>query len=288
MRVSLKRQLTAIDRLLVKEYGEPKPWEEDPLDSLIGTILSQNTNDKNSGAAYDAMRKAFPAWEDVMKAAPAKLEAALRPGGLAKTKSRRIQRILREIAKRGELSPPIPRSGGVLPRVSAALGRPRTGPPLKGGRGDVEPLQRPDTAPEKTSPLPPFKGGPCDNTSPNSRIGVLSLQYLAGLPAEAAEKDLLKFHGVGRKTARCVLLFALHKDVFPIDTHIERVLKRLGLLPDGIPAERAHTFIGPAIPAGRSLALHLNLIFHGRAICHARSPECARCILRRRCPYPRI
>ena len=218
MRISLKRQLRAIDRLLVKEYSEPKPWEEDPLDSLIGTILSQNTNDKNSDAAYDAMRKAFPAWEDVMNAAPAKLEAALRPGGLAKTKSRRIQRILRAISKRGELS----------------------------------------------------------------------LQYLAGLSVETAEKELLKFHGVGRKTARCVLLFALHKDVFPIDTHIERVLKRLGLLPDNMPAEKAHTFIGPAIPAERSLALHLNLIFHGRAVCHARRPECARCILRRRCPYPRV
>jgi endonuclease-3 len=59
-------------------------------------------------------------------------------------------------------------------------------------------------------------------------------------------------------------------------------------LPDDMPAEKAHTFIAPAIPAGRSLALHLNLISHGRAVCHARRPECTRCILRRRCSYPRI
>ena len=216
MKISLKRGLVTIDRLLVKQYGEPKPWREDPLNSLIATILSQNTNDKNSRAAYDAMRLAFPTWKDVMIADPAELEAALHPGGLAKTKRRRIQEILRAIARRGPLN----------------------------------------------------------------------LRYLAKISPEAAERELLKFHGVGRKTARCVLLFALHKDVFPIDTHIERVLKRLGLLPPKMTAEKAHTYIAPSIPAGRSLALHLNLIFHGRTVCHARSPECAACILRRSCPYP--
>jgi endonuclease-3 len=216
MKSSLKRRLMTIDRLLVKRYGDPQPWREDPLDSLIATILSQNTNDKNSRAAYDSMRRAFPTWEETMNADPAKLEAALRPGGLTKTKSRRIQGILRAIA----------------------------------------------------------------------RNGPLNLRYLAKISPDDAERELLKFHGVGRKTARCVLLFALHKDVFPIDTHILRVLKRLGLLPPKMTAEKAHTYIASAIPAGRSLALHLNLIFHGRTVCHARSPECAACILRRSCPYP--
>jgi endonuclease-3 len=216
MKASLKLNLTVIDRLLVKQYGDPKPWRENPLDSLIATILSQNTNDKNSSAALDAMRRAFPTWKDVMNADLAKLEEALRPGGLAKTKSRRIQEILRAISRRGSFN----------------------------------------------------------------------LGYLAKLSPDDAEKELLKFHGVGRKTARCVLLFALHKDVFPIDTHIERVLKRVAVLPQKMPAEKAHTYIAPAIPSGRCLALHLNLIFHGRRVCHARKPECGICILRRSCPCP--
>jgi endonuclease III len=210
---SVKKRIVTIDRLLAKHYGAPKPWREDPLDSLVATVLSQNTNDKNSGAAYEAMRLAFPTWEDVMNADPAKLEAALRPGGLAKTKARRIQEILRAIAR--------------------------------GGR--------------------------------------LDLRYLAKLSPDEAEKELLDFHGVGRKTARCVLLFSLHRDVFPIDTHIERVLKRLGILPREMTSEKAHTYMAPAIPPGRSLALHLNLIFHGRRTCRARHPECGDCVLAKQC-----
>lgn len=87
----IRNKLRTVDRLLEKQYGVPKHKRMDPLDELILTILSQNTNDRNRDRAYAAMREAFPTWPDVMNAPRVKLEKVLKPGGLAKTKSRRIQ-----------------------------------------------------------------------------------------------------------------------------------------------------------------------------------------------------
>jgi endonuclease III len=95
----------AIHRLLVQEYGDP-PWtpRADPLSELIGTILSQNTSDLNSGRAYAALRAAFPTWEQVRDAPAEAVASAIHGGGLAAIKAPRIQRVLTTIgAQRGSL-----------------------------------------------------------------------------------------------------------------------------------------------------------------------------------------
>jgi len=115
--------------------------------------------------------------------------------------------------------------------------------------------------------------------------GEVSLDFLADLPLEEARKWLLDIPGVGPKTAAIVLLFALGRPVFPVDTHIHRVTRRLGLIPPRASREQAHPLLEDLIPPEIYYPFHLNLIAHGRAVCHARNPGCPRCILRDQCAY---
>ena len=115
--------------------------------------------------------------------------------------------------------------------------------------------------------------------------GELSLDFLADLPLEEAREWLLSIPGVGPKTAAIVLLFALGRPAFPVDTHVHRVARRLGLIPEGTSREKAHQLLEALIPPEIYYPFHLNLIAHGRAVCHARNPECARCVLQDHCAY---
>lgn len=115
--------------------------------------------------------------------------------------------------------------------------------------------------------------------------GELSLGFLADLPAEEARRWLLGFKGVGPKTAAIVLQFSLNKPAFPVDTHIYRVSGRLGLRPEKMTADQAHTHLEGLFPPEAYYPLHLNLIRLGREICHARIPDCPRCPLRELCDY---
>jgi endonuclease III len=211
-------RLRAILKRLARAYGAPR-WKPtyDPLGELIATILSQNTSDVNSERAYEALRHAYPTWEDVLHASPDDLASVIRSGGLAALKSRRIQDILRRL---------------------------------------------------------------------EARQGRLSLDFLIDMPMPAARAFLADFPGVGPKTIACVLLFACGHPAFPIDTHVFRVTTRLGLLPEGCSAERAHAVLEPHIPAHDVYSAHVNLIRHGRTLCKARQPACAACCLRTFCPYP--
>lgn len=116
--------------------------------------------------------------------------------------------------------------------------------------------------------------------------GQLSLEFLSGLENAEAERLLRAFEGVGPKTAKCVLLFALRRDVFPVDTHVHRILTRLGIVAAGLPVDTVHDLLAPVIPPGRHLSLHLNLVRHGREVCRPRRPGCAKCTLRAMCSYP--
>jgi endonuclease-3 len=120
-----------------------------------------------------------------------------------------------------------------------------------------------------------------------ARQGHLSLAFLRDMPLPAARAFLAEFPGVGPKTIACVLLFACGHPAFPVDTHIYRVTTRLGLLPPGCSAERAHAVLEPLIPSPQRYAAHVNVIRHGRTVCTARRPDCQRCCLRTWCPYPR-
>jgi endonuclease III len=117
--------------------------------------------------------------------------------------------------------------------------------------------------------------------------GGLRLAWLDGLPDAEALARLTALPGVGTKTASCVLLFSLGRPVMPVDTHVLRVARRLGLVPAGATAERAHAILTAATPAERMLEAHLLLIEHGRRTCRARRPACERCPLLDLCPFGR-
>jgi endonuclease-3 len=92
---------------------------------------------------------------------------------------------------------------------------------------------------------------------------------------------------VGPKTAAIVLLFALGRPAFPVDTHVHRVARRLGLIPERTTREKAHELLEGLVPREIYYSFHLNLIAHGRAVCQARVPQCGVCVLREDCDYYR-
>src|SRR5437764_1704561 len=111
--------------------------------------------------------------------------------------------------------------------------------------------------------------------------GSLSLDWLSSLPVPEAQAYLVSLPGVGRKTAACVLLFALGMRDVPVDTHVARVGTRLGLFRAGAGFEELHDAMLAITPPGEELELHLNLLRHGRRTCCARRPDCPGCALRR-------
>ena len=117
------------------------------------------------------------------------------------------------------------------------------------------------------------------------KTGTLSLDYLASLGAEQARKTLLSFNGVGQKTAAIVLLFSLDIPAFPVDTHILRVTRRLGLIPAGANADAAHTILGALIPTDKYYPAQRNLIMLGRSLCKPKNPRCADCPLLALCRF---
>ena len=202
---------------LMAFYGRPE-WRDPlpPLDELVSTILSQNTNDRNRDLAYQSLRRSFPTWEQVRDADPSAVVEAIRIAGLANQKGPRIQAVLRQITEeRGELD----------------------------------------------------------------------LDFLADLSVEEAHAWLTRFKGVGPKTAAIVLVFSLDKPAFPVDTHIYRVSGRIGLRPEKMSVEEAHTHLASLFPPTDYGPAHLNLIRLGREICHARKPDCEACPLKAFCHY---
>jgi endonuclease-3 len=214
MRPAVK--LTRIAALLCQAYGPCRPLRrrDNPLNTLIHTILSQNTSDANSDRAYATLRQRFPDWEDVHRAPLRALISTIRSGGLANIKAVRIKALLEEIW--GEQ-------------------------------------------------------------------GHFDLSFLRDLSDEEVRAYLARFKGIGSKTIACVLLFGMGRPAFPVDTHVFRVSRRLGILDGRITPEKAQEFLESRIPPGDRHALHLHLVRHGRQVCKAQRPLCAECALARLC-----
>lgn len=202
---------------MLREFGEPQ-WRNrlPPLDELVSTILSQNTNDTNRDRAFHRLKERFTTWEEVRDADLVALTEAIRPAGLANQKAPRIQQALRKIS---------------------------------------------------------------------AQHGELDLEFLHSWPVEQVQAWLMDLKGVGPKTASIVMLFSLDMPAFPVDTHVHRVTGRLGLLPEKMSAEKAHSHLEALFPEDAYYAAHLNLIRHGREVCHARQPDCDECILQDVCRY---
>ena len=109
--------------------------------------------------------------------------------------------------------------------------------------------------------------------------GELSLGFLADTPVEEARQWLISLKGVGHKTAACVLLFSLGKPALPVDTHVHRVTRRLGLVPRKASPEKTNHLLEAMIPPALYYPFHMNIITHGRRICKAQRPLCDRCAL---------
>ena len=191
----------------------------EPLDGLILTLLSQNTNDRNRDKAYESLRSACPTWEDVARRTATEIAVLIRSAGLGDTKAARMRDILKVIRK----------DFGSYSLVAMNAWEP----------GKVK-------------------------------------EYLSNLP------------GIGPKTVACVMVFDLNMPAFPVDTHVARISRRLGWVPEKWPPEKIQDFLESVVPAERCRGGHLNMIEHGRRVCHARKPECPICVLQGLCDYRRM
>jgi endonuclease-3 len=118
----------------------------------------------------------------------------------------------------------------------------------------------------------------------HERRGAFDLSHLRELPDDEARAELMSFPGVGPKTAAVVLSFSLGRDAMPVDTHVHRVTRRLGLVPPTASAEKADRLLHELIPEGMRTELHVALIRLGREICRAPIPRCSVCPLKDICP----
>lgn len=115
--------------------------------------------------------------------------------------------------------------------------------------------------------------------------GEYNIDFLQEMSVPEAKDWLQALPGVGPKTAAIVLCFAFNMPAFPVDTHVHRVGKRLGFLPQKVSANKAHDHMETIVPPEDYYAFHLQLIYHGRSICKARSPQCEACPVKQHCDY---
>jgi endonuclease-3 len=202
---------------LIELYRVRRPKARgEAFEVLVQTILSQNTNDLNSGRAFDALRRDVGVSPESLRRADTNLIAeAIRVGGLQNRKAPRIK----DVAE------------GVIKRYPDGLG------------------------------------------------------FLSTLDDQEVRQALSGFKGVGPKTVDIVLDFALGRDVVPVDTHVNRVSKRIGYVSPKASYEEVRSALEAVIPRGKRLQGHISLIVHGRRVCRARNPLCLSCPVSSTCRY---
>jgi len=213
----MKKKVHKINELLIEHFGIPSKSKKlpDPLDAIIGTILSQNTNDSNSYKAYRNLKDNFKNWDELALLKPARIEKFIKIAGLGKQKSKAIYELLQTLKKNDKK---------------------------------------------------------------------LSLNHIKKKSDEQILEELTAYNGVGVKTASCVLLFSLDRNICPVDTHVHRTLNRIGIVNSNNP-EKTFYEILDKIPDGAAHSIHTNLIRLGREFCKPAVPNCPVCPLKRICRF---
>ena len=213
-RQKIIRVLDALEDEYHNESCPPELGHTEPLDGLILTVLSQNTNDINRDRAFANLKSHYPEWKDVADAGSERLENVIRTAGLAHTKAGRIMTILETV---------------------------------------------------------------------HENFNAYTIKPLAEHEPEFMKKYLRSLPGVGAKTVACTLLFDFKIPAFPVDTHITRISKRVGIAESNASPEDISRMLEEVVPASRCLGGHVNMIAHGRAVCHSQKPECKSCVLAEIC-----
>ncbi len=215
---ALLLKIKQVNKLLVKRFGIPErnKVNPDPVDLLIATILSQNTNDRNSYKAFRNLKDNFKDWNEVEKLPASGIEKYIRVAGLGKQKSNAIKGFLKQLKK---------------------------------------------------------------------QTGKISLNYLDKKADYEVIEELTDYNGIGIKTASCVLLFAMGRNVCPVDTHVHRTTNRIGLVDTKNP-EKTFLILNKSFPEGIAHSFHTNLIKLGRELCRPTKPWCSVCPLVKICEYP--
>ena len=113
--------------------------------------------------------------------------------------------------------------------------------------------------------------------------GAYDLSHLWKMNRDEILEELTKHKGIGKKTAGIVLTFSLNKPYFPVDTHINRITRRLEFVKD---REDPHDVMNALVPDELIYSFHMHLIYHGRETCKAGKPLCSQCVIEKYCPYP--
>ena len=213
----MKKKIEKINTLLIECFGQPDRPKNlpAPLDTIIGTILSQNTNDQNSYRAYKNLKDNFKTWDQLAELKPIQIEKIIKVAGLGKQKSKAIHELLQSLKKNKNL---------------------------------------------------------------------ISLDHIKNNSDEEILDELTSYNGVGVKTASCVLLFSLNRNICPVDTHVHRTLNRIGLVKTNIPEKTFYVLLNK-IPDGTAHSFHTNLIRLGREICKPANPNCSVCPLLKICKF---
>lgn len=213
----MQKTIRELNRLLIAHFGKPKRAEilPSPIDMLIATILSQNTNDQNSYKAYSNLKKRFPSWDEANKAKRVTIEKEIKVAGLGFQKSTAIKNLLKEL---------------------------------------------------------------------KSKIGNFELDEISSMDNSDSIEYLTSFKGIGVKTASCVLLFSLDRNICPVDTHLHRTLNRIGIVSTNTP-DKTFSEINKSLPKNVAHSFHTNLIRLGREICKPKNYHCSVCPVEKLCKF---
>jgi len=211
------KKIAKVNELLIQKYGIPfRPQNPpDPLDMLIATILSQNTNDKNSFKAYTNLKEKYKSWDDLSAQSLSKIENEIKIAGLGKQKSRAIKNLLISLKNNDKK---------------------------------------------------------------------ISLNFIENKNDDEIISELTNYNGIGLKTASCVLLFSLRRNICPVDTHVHRTTNRFGIVATKTP-DKTFDIVNANLPPKVAHSFHTNLIRLGREICKPAKPNCTICPLKTLCKF---